>query len=141
MAHIVRFEIEGLAGRTKPYSATLNRDFNVFFGLNGSGKTTLLKILHSALSTDTEVLRDLPFKHAEVEIYINNHQRAFKRSFSQPDPVDALGVLSMVSTIHAPSEVYYRWLGANMEAATDAGMSKGLKFSNKGASCKIPRPR
>jgi energy-coupling factor transporter ATP-binding protein EcfA2 len=96
MAHIVKFKIEGLAGRVEPYSASLNRDFNVFFGPNGSGKTTLLKILQSALSTDTEILKDLPFKHAEVEIYINQAERSFIRSFSQQDPGDASKFLTYI---------------------------------------------
>src|ERR1700676_612468 len=97
MAHIVKFTIEGLAGREKPFSAELNRDFNVFFGLNGSGKTTLLKILHSALSTDTDILKDLPFTHAEVEVYINKFERSFKRSISQKDLGEAVDRITFVS--------------------------------------------
>lgn len=85
MAYIIEFKIEGLAGRLRPFSAVLNRDVNVFFGLNGSGKTTLLKILYSALSTDTEILKDLPFKHAEVKIFLNRHRSSFLRSYTQPE--------------------------------------------------------
>ena len=56
---------------------------NVFFGINGSGKTTLLKIFHSALSLDTSFLVGLPFKKAEVEIYLNRHEAIFKRLLVQ----------------------------------------------------------
>jgi energy-coupling factor transporter ATP-binding protein EcfA2 len=81
MAQIREFTIEGLAGRTEPYSLVLNPDVNVFFGLNGSGKTTLLKILYSALSTETEVLSDLPFTRAAVRVFLNKHRREFVRTF------------------------------------------------------------
>jgi len=81
MAQIREFTIEGLAGRTEPYSLVLNPDVNVFFGLNGSGKTTLLKTLYSALSTDTEILSDLPFTRAAVKIFLNRHRREFVRTF------------------------------------------------------------
>lgn len=64
MAQIREFTVEGLAGRSEPISVALNSDVNVFFGLNGSGKTTLLKILHSALSTDVDILKELPFTRA-----------------------------------------------------------------------------
>lgn len=52
VSHIVRFTINGLAGRSKPYSQDLDRHVNVFFGLNGAGKTSLLKILSSAMNQD-----------------------------------------------------------------------------------------
>ncbi len=68
MSHIVEFTISGLAGRKGNYSRKLNEDVNIFFGLNGSGKTSLLKILHSAMSGDTDILRNVPFKHAEVKL-------------------------------------------------------------------------
>ena len=80
MAQIREFTIEGLAGRTEPYSAVLNADTNVFFGLNGSGKTTLLKILHAALSTQTDILKDLPFARAKVKVYLNRYGREFVRT-------------------------------------------------------------
>jgi energy-coupling factor transporter ATP-binding protein EcfA2 len=83
MAYIVDFEIESLAGRPKPYTATLNRDVNIFFGLNGSGKTTLLKILHSALAADTGILRDLPFARASVTVHLNRYDSPFVRTFSK----------------------------------------------------------
>ncbi len=83
MAQIRDFTIEGLAGRTAPLSLSLNKDVNVFFGLNGSGKTTLLKILYSALSTDTDILRDLPFTRAVVRIYLNRHKGEFVRTYVQ----------------------------------------------------------
>jgi energy-coupling factor transporter ATP-binding protein EcfA2 len=81
MARIVSFTVHGLAGRHKPYSASL-QDVNVFFGINGSGKTTLLKILHSALSTNTEILKGLPFKSAEVAVHLNRYKQVFSRRIS-----------------------------------------------------------
>lgn len=69
MCHIVEFAISGLAGRKHVYAQNLNKDSNIFFGLNGSGKTSLLKVLHSALSGDTEILRNVPFKQAEVKLF------------------------------------------------------------------------
>lgn len=85
MAQIREFTIEGLAGRTEPYSVVLNPDVNVFFGLNGSGKTTLLKILHAALSTDTDILKDLPFTRAAVRIFLNKYETEFVRTFTPRD--------------------------------------------------------
>lgn len=86
MARIISFTVDALAGRDEPYSARLQDDVNVFFGINGSGKTTLLKILHSALSTDTSILEGLPFKSAEVEVYLNRFESTFKRRFQWPEP-------------------------------------------------------
>ena len=65
MSHIVEFSISGLAGRKDVYSQVLDRHLNVFFGLNGSGKTSLLKILHSAMSGESRILRNVPFSSAE----------------------------------------------------------------------------
>jgi energy-coupling factor transporter ATP-binding protein EcfA2 len=84
MAYIEQFTIDGLAGRTGPLTAVLNRDVNVFYGLNGSGKTTLLKILHSALSAQTEILEHLPFARARVKVYLNRYSKSFVRTFDQP---------------------------------------------------------
>lgn len=89
MARIVSFRVEGLAGRGDVVSASLQRDVNVFFGINGCGKTTLLKILHSALSADTSILKDLLFTKAEVEIYLNLHKSSFTRKIEQPGPENA----------------------------------------------------
>ena len=74
MAQIREFTIEGLAGRAEPYSVALNPDVNIFFGLNGSGKTTLLKVLHSALSTETDILNDVTFKRAAVKVFLNRYR-------------------------------------------------------------------
>jgi energy-coupling factor transporter ATP-binding protein EcfA2 len=84
MAYIEQFTVEGLAGRTEPLTAVLNRDVNVFYGLNGSGKTTLLKILHSALSAETGILEHLPFGRARVKVYLNRYGKSFVRTFDQP---------------------------------------------------------
>ena len=86
MARIISFRVDGLAGRNDIVSKTLHEDVNVFFGINGSGKTTLLKILHSALSTDTSILEGLPFKSAEVVIYLNRYESVFTRRIEQPSP-------------------------------------------------------
>ena len=72
MAYIKSFIVDGLAGRDSPLERHLNRDVNIFFGLNGSGKTSLLKILHSALSNDISILKNVPFKSAEIIIYSVN---------------------------------------------------------------------
>jgi ATPase subunit of ABC transporter with duplicated ATPase domains len=84
MAHIVRFHIEGLAGKSEPVSGNLNKDDNIFFGVNGSGKTSLLKILHSAMSNDTQILQRVPFTLAEVEIYSIDYDKTFKRTLKKP---------------------------------------------------------
>lgn len=83
MSHIVEFEISGLAGRKDVYGQKLNRDLNVFFGLNGSGKTSLLRILDSAMSGDTEILRIVPFESAEVTIHSIEYQKEFVRTVSK----------------------------------------------------------
>ncbi len=69
MAMIRRFRVEGLAGRREECAAELNEYVNVCFGSNGSGKTSLLRILHSALSNRAELLKDVPFRRAEVVVY------------------------------------------------------------------------
>jgi energy-coupling factor transporter ATP-binding protein EcfA2 len=69
MAFIRSFRIEGLVGRKSDCSFSLNEGVNVFFGPNGSGKTSLLRILHSALSGDADMLKDVPFSKAEVVIF------------------------------------------------------------------------
>jgi AAA15 family ATPase/GTPase len=66
MSHIMKFSIKELAGRKKEYTRILNEDINIFFGLNGSGKTSLLKILHAAMSMDRDILRNVPFKQANI---------------------------------------------------------------------------
>jgi energy-coupling factor transporter ATP-binding protein EcfA2 len=69
MARVQSFRVEGLAGRSEVVSAELNDAVNVCFGFNGSGKTSLLRILHSALSNNTEILKHVPFVKAEVVVY------------------------------------------------------------------------
>ena len=66
MPFIKSFSIEGLAGRVGATERTLNQDVNVFFGSNGSGKTSLLRILHSALSHDANLLKNVPFDSAQL---------------------------------------------------------------------------
>jgi len=83
MSHIIEFSIAGLVGNNKIYSQKLNKDINVFFGLNGSGKTSLLKILHSAMSDDTEILKNVPFKNAAVKLYSTQANKIFTRTIKQ----------------------------------------------------------
>jgi hypothetical protein len=83
MAHITEFKIDGLAGRTKPYSKKLNRDINVFFGLNGAGKTSLLRILDSAMNRDGSVA-NIPFERAEVKIYSKDYDCVFTHVLEKP---------------------------------------------------------
>ncbi len=86
MSHIVEFSISGLAGRKQAYARTLNEDINIFFGLNGSGKTSLLKILHSAMSGDTDILRNVPFKDAEVKLFSTQRNITFTCNIEQTIP-------------------------------------------------------
>lgn len=90
MSHIVEFSVKGLSGRKEEIGLTLNRDVNVFFGLNGSGKTSLLKILHSAMSNDTSILKDVPFSEARVVIYSINSNKNFEYKIKK----EALGTFT-----------------------------------------------
>ncbi|OUD15403.1 AAA family ATPase [Thioflexithrix psekupsensis] len=77
MSHIIKFSIKELAGRKKEYTRILNEDINIFFGLNGSGKTSLLKILHAAMSMDRDILRNVPFKQANIELSSKKTEETF----------------------------------------------------------------
>ena len=106
MAHIVEFSISELAGRQDDIEIKLNRDVNVFFGPNGSGKTSLLKILHSAMSNDADLLKNVPFKSAAVKIYSVDYHKVFTRSITQtipsreePEEIDINAVISGIATI------------------------------------------
>lgn len=90
MAHITEFTVEGLAGRTEPYSQKLNRDINVFCGQNGSGKTSLLKILHWAMREDAQPLWVVPFKRASVSVYSIDYKQVFTYTCEKPE----VGILS-----------------------------------------------
>jgi predicted ATPase len=119
MARIIGFTVHGLAGREQPYSARLQEDVNVFFGINGSGKTTLLKILHSSLSTDASTLEGLPFKSAEVDVYLNRHEAVFRRRFAQPEeppnePPTGTGTLTFRTLIQTQSE-RLKWISEPAE--------------------------
>ena len=83
MAHIVDFEIQGLAGRTDTVKKKLHRHLNIFFGENGCGKTSLLKILESAMSGDAEAMRSVPFESAKVTIFSINYNKLFTRSIDK----------------------------------------------------------
>jgi energy-coupling factor transporter ATP-binding protein EcfA2 len=87
VAHITEIRIEGLAGSDRVFTASLNRDVNVIFGLNGSGKTSLLRILDSAMNDDPTSLYRVPFRRASVTIYTKNFNRLFTRSIERPEPV------------------------------------------------------
>jgi predicted ATPase len=77
MSRITTFSISGLVGKKTDYHKELNSDVNIFFGLNGSGKTSLLKILHSALSRNTDILQYVPFKEATIKIYSHQENKEF----------------------------------------------------------------
>ena len=83
MAYITEFTIHGLAGRSDVYTQKLNPQINAFFGLNGSGKTSLLKILNSALSNDTTLLKNVVYTEALVEIYVPETNLIVKRSIKR----------------------------------------------------------
>ncbi len=87
MAHIVKFAVDGLAGRTHTYALELDRAVNIFFGVNGSGKTSLLRILHSAMSGDADELYRVPFSSAEVVIYSKDYDTEFTRRLTKPESV------------------------------------------------------
>ncbi len=108
MAHITEFTIEGLAGRTEPYSRKLNRDVNVFFGLNGAGKTSLLRILQSAMSRDGSMLDTVPFERAEVKIYSVDYDKIFAHTIERPHPKHSKagrGRQTVPSPEHMPPEM------------------------------------
>ncbi|MDM8561786.1 AAA family ATPase [Candidatus Marithioploca araucensis] len=89
--YLTEFSISGLAGSEKVYSQKLNKDVNVFFGLNGSGKTSLLKILHSAMTNDVDILKNVPFKSAEVKLYSIDSNQVFRRAIKQVDESNRQG--------------------------------------------------
>lgn len=100
MSHIVSFRIDGLAGRKKSLKIDLNRNINIIFGLNGSGKTSLLKILHSAMSNETENLNNVPFIAADVSIYSMEENKTFTKSIKKPKELLEQGRVS--SRVYQP---------------------------------------
>ncbi len=103
MAHVVEFSVTGLAGRHDTYSQVLNKDVNIFFGFNGSGKTSLLKILHSALSGNVAILKDVPFESATVKIYSIDYDKVFTRTIQKASSDQRKK--KVVGTIH--SDTFY----------------------------------
>ena len=91
MAYITEFTIHGLAGRSDVYTQKLNPQVNAFFGLNGSGKTSLLKILNSALSNDTTLLKNVVYTEALVEIYVPETNLIVERSIKREEVVTLQG--------------------------------------------------
>ncbi|MFJ3847727.1 AAA family ATPase [Streptomyces albidoflavus] len=83
MAHIVSFEIAGLAGRKETVKKDLNPGVNIFWGKNGCGKTSMLKILHSALLDEATLLARVPFTHATV--VIKSHLGILERRIRNPE--------------------------------------------------------
>jgi energy-coupling factor transporter ATP-binding protein EcfA2 len=99
MAHILEFSVDGLAGRKEEYARELNREVNVFFGSNGSGKTSLFKILHSAMSGDSAILNNVPFKKAKVTLFSLDYKKNFSRSITQQN-------VATVSGAQPPSQTH-----------------------------------
>lgn len=85
MTRIISFQIDGLAGRTKPVRHSLNEDVNVFWGPNGNGKTSMLKLLHAALWNDAVGLRSVAFDKAQVEFYSEDQERTYVRTLKAED--------------------------------------------------------
>ncbi|MEQ1867283.1 MAG: ATP-binding protein, partial [Micropepsaceae bacterium] len=85
MAHIKKFTIDGLAGRSEKVEKTLDRHTNVFFGVNGSGKTSLLRILSSAMTGDATTIANVPFRTASVHIYSEDLKAVFERTVNRSD--------------------------------------------------------
>ncbi|SES45712.1 Predicted ATPase [Pedococcus cremeus] len=105
MTHIESFTIHGLAGRTKPVSHELQPDVNVFFAGNGAGKTSLLKILHSALSNDSEPLHRVPFESAEVH-FVSEARGRVVRTLSRKDNKEGHWETLWDSEAEEPVEVW-----------------------------------
>lgn len=128
MAHIVEFSIAGLAGNRKVYRQKLNRNLNIFFGLNGSGKTSLLKILHSAMSREATILKDVPFEWAEVVIHSLDYQKDFVTKINK-------GALLKKTPIRKPHKLPSRLRGSDIEddlsyrSMSSISERKGGKFS------------
>jgi predicted ATP-dependent endonuclease of OLD family len=98
MSYIVEFTVNGLAGRKKTFSQKLNRDINIFFGLNGSGKTSLLKILYSAMANKPLVLKNVPFKYAEVKIYSEKFNKIYTQTITKKDVLNRTEQNSLFDT-------------------------------------------
>ena len=75
MSHITEFRIKDLAGSSRTITQKLDRHINVFFGPNGSGKTSLLKILHSAMASNTKILKNISFDKANLKIYSSKNKK------------------------------------------------------------------
>jgi len=91
MAYILRFKVDGLAGRDTALSFELDRHRNVLFGPNGCGKTSLLRILFGALRNDAAGLALVPFTRATVTIHSVDDDRTYTRTIqrpTQPTPVE-----------------------------------------------------
>lgn len=119
MAHIVEFEVEGLAGREGTYRCKLNRDINMFFGVNGSGKTSLLKVLNSAMKQDAGLLADVPVRRASVVIYSQDYDEEFTYTFDKvkslrgartPEQREEAGVFTFGSEVPSPSRAGWKML-------------------------------
>ena len=83
MAHVIGVEVQGLAGKEKPTQIEFDRHLNIIYGLNGSGKTSLLKILHSAMWAEVDLLANVPFNEAAVEVYSIDSKYSFTRKITK----------------------------------------------------------
>ncbi|MFJ9784206.1 AAA family ATPase [Amycolatopsis sp. NPDC101161] len=83
MVRIESFSVAGLAGRKTVVNAKLNEDMNVLWGSNGCGKTSLLKILHSALTNDVKIIKNVPFSRARVKVFDENLDTFVTKTFDR----------------------------------------------------------
>lgn len=85
MVWIQSFSVWGLAGRRSPVKYSMNRDVNILWGTNGCGKTSLLKILHSALTNNVKLLKNVPFEKAEVKFFTGYSSDVYMRTIDKSD--------------------------------------------------------
>lgn len=134
MSHIVDLAVSGLAGGEEAFERTLDRHTNCLFGANGSGKTSLLKILHSAMTGDSEGLDRVPFSSATVTIWSLEHKRPFVRS-TKRDP------LPWVAQMHlAPDTIGDEWPSlVHVRHAARTKPDQQISWVNKPADPRKPR--
>jgi predicted ATPase len=89
MSHFIDAEIAGLAGKAPQTLISFDRHVNIIYGPNGTGKTSLLKILHSAMTGQAEILRNVPFTRAVVRFESLSRQRTITRTIAKGQATSA----------------------------------------------------